>query len=78
MTRLAETGNCSSLERLEPQGDCPTLDVIFTGGNLFILGRPDFDPHQTYTYPDNGLDIQVTHKSDLDRRSVTVTEKKAG
>jgi hypothetical protein len=61
-----------SLERLESR-DCPTLNVIFTGGNLFILGRPDVIPFDT-THPDNGLDIQVTSATG----QVTVTEREGG
>jgi hypothetical protein len=59
-----------ALEHLEPR-DCPTLNVIFTGGNLFILGRPDAIPINTVT---DGLNIQVTSSTG----AVTVTEVENG
>ena len=59
-----------ALEHLEPR-DCPTLNVIFTGGNLFILGRPDSIPINAVN---DGLNIQVTSATG----AVTVTEVENG
>jgi hypothetical protein len=59
-----------ALEHLEAR-DCPTLDVIFTGGNLFILGRPDAIPINAVN---DGLNIQVTSGSG----AVTITEVENG
>jgi hypothetical protein len=59
-----------SLEHLESRV-CPTLNVIFTGGNLFILGRPAPIPINTVT---DGLNIQVTSSTG----AVTVTEVENG
>ena len=58
------------LEQLEPR-DCPTLNVIFTGGNLFIMGRPDSIPINAVN---DGLHIQVTSSTG----AVTVTEVENG
>ena len=59
-----------ALEHLESR-DCPTLNVIFTGGNLFILGRPDSIPINAVN---DGLNIQVTSATG----AVTVTEVENG
>jgi hypothetical protein len=54
-----------ALERLEPR-DCPALDIIYTAGNLFILGRPVSDS----LLPGQGLNITVTSNTG----AVSVTE----
>ena len=59
-----------TLEHLEPR-DCPALSVLFTGGNLFILGRPDTIPIND---TNDGLNIQVTSSTG----AVTVTEVENG
>src|SRR5205823_2055811 len=50
--------------------DCPTLNLVFVGGNLFIMGRPT----SVTTAVGDGLKVQVTSAAG----AVTVSEVQGG